>query len=159
MLHKVSELCEKIESLKKLSDMLYKLKYQSPKSKERDIQVDNLITDIQSMCRLVSNDKNQIQKIKQKNQNNLIFDLDGYYIENGISYKIYKDKHGKSKMKRGKKLMADEYIIKSLKERIKEIKVELEFKETQSLNDELYEINDTLKKLGENEKTHIINFN
>ena len=47
MLHKVSELCEKIESLKKLSDMLYKLKYQSPKSKERDIQVDNLITDIQ----------------------------------------------------------------------------------------------------------------
>ena len=41
MLHKVSELCEKIESLKKLSDMLYKLKYQSSKSKERDIQVDN----------------------------------------------------------------------------------------------------------------------
>ena len=62
MLHKVSELCEKIESPKKLSDMLYKLKYQSPKSKERDIQVDNLITDIQSMCRLVSNDKNKYKK-------------------------------------------------------------------------------------------------
>ena len=62
MLHKVSELCKKIESLKKLSDMLYKLKYQSPKSKERDIQVDNLITDIQSMCRLVSNDKNKYKK-------------------------------------------------------------------------------------------------
>ena len=42
--------------------MLYKLKYQSPKSKERDIQVDNLITDIQSMCRLVSNDKNKYKK-------------------------------------------------------------------------------------------------
>ena len=55
--------------------------------------------------------------------------------------------------------MADQYIIKSLKERIQEIKVELEFKETQSLSDELYEINDTLKKLGENEKTHIISFN
>ena len=62
MVHKVSELCEKIESLKKLSDMLYKLKYQSPKSKERDIQVDNLITDIQSMFRLVSNDKNKYKK-------------------------------------------------------------------------------------------------
>tara|TARA_B110000503_G_scaffold38823_1_gene63828 strand:- start:1503 stop:1691 length:189 start_codon:yes stop_codon:yes gene_type:complete len=62
MLHKVSELCEKIESLKKLGDMLYKLKYQSPKSKERDVQVDNLITDIQSMCRLVSNDKNKYKK-------------------------------------------------------------------------------------------------
>jgi len=62
MLHKVSELCEKLESLKKLGDMLYKLKYQSPKSKERDVQVDNLITDIQSMCRLVSNDKNKYKK-------------------------------------------------------------------------------------------------
>ena len=58
-----------------------------------------------------------------------------------------------------KKVSNKDITIKNLKERIQEIKVELEFKETQSLNDELYEINDTLKKLGENEKTHIINFN
>ena len=42
--------------------MLYKLKYQLPKSKERDIQVDNLITDIQSMCKLIANDKTKYKK-------------------------------------------------------------------------------------------------
>tara|TARA_R110000796_G_scaffold20217_4_gene60368 strand:+ start:1327 stop:1515 length:189 start_codon:yes stop_codon:yes gene_type:complete len=62
MLHKVSELISKIESIRKLADMLYKLKYQSPKSKERDIQVDNLITDIQSMCKLIANDKTKYKK-------------------------------------------------------------------------------------------------
>ena len=62
MLHKVSELISKIESIRKLADMLYKLKYQSPKSKERDIQVDNLITDIQLMCKLIANDKTKYKK-------------------------------------------------------------------------------------------------
>ena len=62
MLHKVSELISKIESIRKLADMLYKLKYQSPKSKERDIQIDNLITDIQSMCKLIANDKTKYKK-------------------------------------------------------------------------------------------------
>lgn len=62
MLHKVSELISKIESIRKLADMLYKLKYQSPKSTERDVQVDNLIIDIQSMCRLIANDKKKYKK-------------------------------------------------------------------------------------------------
>ena len=44
-----------------------------------------------------TNTKNKTKKPKQHQ-----FDLDGYYIENGISYKIYKDKHGKSKMKKAK---------------------------------------------------------
>jgi hypothetical protein len=44
-----------------------------------------------------TNTKNKTKKPKQPQ-----FDLDGYYIENGISYKIYKDKHGKSKMKKAK---------------------------------------------------------
>lgn len=62
MLHKVSELCFKIEAIKKLSDMLYKLKYQTPKSKNRDVQVDNLILDIQSMCKSIANDKTKYNK-------------------------------------------------------------------------------------------------
>jgi hypothetical protein len=48
-----------------------------------------------------TNTKNKTKKPKQP-QFDGYFDLDGYYIENGISYKIYKDKHGKSKMKRAK---------------------------------------------------------
>ena len=55
--------------------------------------------------------------------------------------------------------MADNYIIKNLKSRKEEIKEELEFNNSNSLSDELYEINDTLKKLGANEETYSFNNN
>ena len=42
-------------------------------------------------------------------------------------------------------------VIKNLKTREAEINEELEYKNTQSLSEELYEIEDTLKKLGVNE--------
>ena len=48
--------------------------------------------------------------------------------------------------------------IKNLKDRKKEINEEIEYKTTQSLSDELYEIEDTLKKLGVNEN-NTVNFN
>jgi hypothetical protein len=48
--------------------------------------------------------------------------------------------------------------IKNLKDRKEEINEELEYKNVQSLEDELYEIEDTLKKLGVNEN-NTINFN
>ena len=48
--------------------------------------------------------------------------------------------------------------IKNLKDRKDEINEELEFKNVQSLSEELYEIEDTLKKLGVNENSNI-NFN
>ena len=48
-----------------------------------------------------------------------------------------------------------QYTINSLKERKLELEEELHFKNSNSLNDELYEINDTLKKLGENEENNI----
>ena len=48
--------------------------------------------------------------------------------------------------------------IKNLKDRKEEINEELEFKNTQSLSEELYEIEDTLKKLGVNEN-NTSNFN
>ena len=48
--------------------------------------------------------------------------------------------------------------IKNLKDRKKEINEEIEYKNTQSLSEELYEIEDTLKKLGVNEND-TINFN
>jgi hypothetical protein len=55
--------------------------------------------------------------------------------------------------------MSDKEItIKSLKERKEEINEELEYKNVQSLSDELYEIEDTLKKLGVNEN-NTVNFN
>ena len=48
--------------------------------------------------------------------------------------------------------------IKNLKDRQREINEEIEYKNTQSLSEELYEIEDTLKKLGVNENT-TANFN
>ena len=51
-----------------------------------------------------------------------------------------------------------EVVIKNLKDRKEEINEELEIKNIQSLEDELYEIEDTLKKLGVNEND-TINFN
>ena len=48
--------------------------------------------------------------------------------------------------------------IKNLKDRKKEINEEIEYKNTQSLSEELYEIEDTLKKLGLNENDNY-NFN
>ena len=58
-----------------------------------------------------------------------------------------------------KVLMTNKDItIKNLKDRQKEINEEIEYKNTQSLSDELYEIKDTLKKLGVNENNNI-NFN
>ena len=49
------------------------------------------------------------------------------------------------------KMTDKDITIKNLKDRQKEINEEIEFKNTQSLSEELYEIKDTLKKLGVNE--------
>ena len=56
MIHKISELCKKIDGLKRMSDDLYDLKYNNPKTPERDAQVQHMIEDIQATCRLVGND-------------------------------------------------------------------------------------------------------
>ena len=36
MLHKISDFCLKVDGLKKTSDKLYNLKYNNPKTPERD---------------------------------------------------------------------------------------------------------------------------
>ena len=51
-----------------------------------------------------------------------------------------------------------EWTITNLKKRKKEINEELEFNNIQALSDELYEIDDTLKKLGVNEENRTSNF-
>ena len=56
MIHKISELCNKINGLKRMSDDLYNLKYNNPKTPERDAQVQHMVDDIQATCRLIGND-------------------------------------------------------------------------------------------------------
>ena len=54
---KISDLCKKIDGLKTLSTKLYEVKYNNPKTPERDAEVNHLIEDIQATCRLIANDK------------------------------------------------------------------------------------------------------
>jgi len=62
MIHKISDFCDKIDSLKKMSDDLRITKYQYPKSPDRDFRVQNLIDTIQADCLLIANDKSDYGK-------------------------------------------------------------------------------------------------
>ena len=55
MLHKISQLCDKIDSLKKSADHLRELKY-GPDKAPREI-IDDKIASIQAECLLIANDK------------------------------------------------------------------------------------------------------
>ena len=60
MLHKISDFCDKIDSIKKMSDMLREMKYGINKSPNEAI--DNIIAAIQYDCLMVSKDKNKYIK-------------------------------------------------------------------------------------------------
>lgn len=60
MLHKISEMCDKIDSIKKDADRLREMKYGPVKRTKTEI--DNLIAQIQSDCLLISQDKSPYTK-------------------------------------------------------------------------------------------------
>ena len=62
MIHKISDLCKKIDGLKIISDRLYNTKYNQPKTPSRDAEVDNMIEDIQATCKLIANDDKPYDK-------------------------------------------------------------------------------------------------
>ena len=57
MLHRISELCDKIDSLKKMSDTLRERKYGTVKAPVEVI--DESIASIQAECLLIANDKSE----------------------------------------------------------------------------------------------------
>ena len=60
MIHKISEFCDKIDSIKFMSDRLRDMKY--GKVKANDSEIDNMIQTIQADCLLVANDKQKYPK-------------------------------------------------------------------------------------------------
>ena len=60
MNHKISEFCDKIDSIKKMADRLRDMKYGPIKSPKGEI--DNMIQTIQADCLLVANDKGEYEK-------------------------------------------------------------------------------------------------
>ena len=57
MIHKISELCDKIDSVKSMSDRLRQLKYGENKAPRQVI--DESIASIQAECLLIDNDKSE----------------------------------------------------------------------------------------------------
>jgi len=57
MLHKISQLCDKIDSLKRSADYLRELKYGENKA-PREV-IDESIEKIQADCLLIANDKSE----------------------------------------------------------------------------------------------------
>tara|TARA_B110000977_G_scaffold183847_1_gene246897 strand:- start:686 stop:904 length:219 start_codon:yes stop_codon:yes gene_type:complete len=64
MLHKISELCKKIDTIKEMSDRLYKEKYGSVQYNRST--VDHLIEQIQALAGDIYNDRNVHPKIKEQ---------------------------------------------------------------------------------------------
>ena len=62
MIHKISDFCKKIDGVKATSDRLYNLKYNNPKTPERDAEINNLVADIQATSKLIANDKGDNDK-------------------------------------------------------------------------------------------------
>ena len=57
MLHKISELCDKIDSLKRSADYLRELKYGENKAPRE--MIDESIEKIQADCLLIANDRSE----------------------------------------------------------------------------------------------------
>tara|TARA_X000000950_G_scaffold231337_1_gene279849 strand:+ start:5188 stop:5376 length:189 start_codon:yes stop_codon:yes gene_type:complete len=62
MLHKISDMCNKVEVIYKKSEELRKLKYDTPKEARDETQVDFLIQDIQTLCREIGFDRGEYNK-------------------------------------------------------------------------------------------------
>ena len=65
MYHKISEFCDKIDSIKKDADRLREMKYGANKANK--VEIDNLIQQIQSDCLVVSQDKGKYEKTTTTN--------------------------------------------------------------------------------------------
>jgi len=80
MLHKISEFCDKIDQIKIKSDRLRVMKYGNPKA--ADEEIDNMISDIQSECLLLANDKSKYENVYD--DNGLPKNYSDKFLEEGI---------------------------------------------------------------------------
>ena len=62
MLHKISDMCNKVDVIYRKSEELRKLKYDTPKDARDNTQIDFLIQDIQTLCREIAYDRGEYRK-------------------------------------------------------------------------------------------------
>ena len=62
MLHKISQMCDKVNVMYEKSMNLRRLKYDTPKDKVHAGQIDFLVADIQQLAREIANDKQPYER-------------------------------------------------------------------------------------------------
>ena len=73
MIHKISEFCDKIDTIKKMSDRLRDMKYGPVKHNK--MLIDNMIQTIQADCLLIANDKGEyVQKNNYGDYSGIVHD-------------------------------------------------------------------------------------
>ena len=73
MNHKISEFCDKIDTIKKMSDRLRDMKYGPVKHNK--MLIDNMIQTIQADCLLIANDKGEyVQKNNYGDYSGIVHD-------------------------------------------------------------------------------------
>ena len=63
MLHKISDMCDKVTVMYERSMNLRRLKYDTPKEKQNKNDIDNLVSDIQALARDIANDTMPYEKL------------------------------------------------------------------------------------------------
>jgi hypothetical protein len=62
VLHKISDMCGKINAMYQLSIRLEKMKYGTPKEKQNKFEIDHMIEQLQQMAGEIYNDKSLYSK-------------------------------------------------------------------------------------------------
>ena len=63
MLHKISDMCDKVTVMYERSINLRRLKYDTPKENQNKNEIDMLVADIQALARDIGNDTMPYQKL------------------------------------------------------------------------------------------------
>ena len=65
MIHKISQMCDKVNVIYEKSMQLRRLKYDTPKDQQNKTEIDFYVQDIQALCREIANDTQKYRKVDQ----------------------------------------------------------------------------------------------
>ena len=63
MLHKISQMCDKVSVIYEKSLNLRRMKYDTPKEQQNKAMIDEMVADIQALARDIANDTGKYQKL------------------------------------------------------------------------------------------------
>lgn len=66
MLHKISQMCDKVTVMYEKSMNLRRMKYDVPKEQQNKQAIDELVADIQSLARDIAHDTSSYRKLKDE---------------------------------------------------------------------------------------------